>query len=418
MPSEGLRIAWLGGPGQDGSAGLPGVVSDLLDGLAKLGHHVDCFVPAGRQARTPGRLARVPNITLIWKPTHWRWNRWYSRTMIAAFASGLAARSVAEFRLRREVVRRHRKKPYDVVVQVSRIESFSSPSRLTKDVPLVIVPATHAAGELRSLMAERQLSLRCQPRHVFAVLAAILLVRSVLQRFRVHRARLILSPSSVLGEQIVRDYRFPPARTVVVPYPVRLSRFRGLQREPETYPTVLVLGRISVRKGLDDVLSVAWALAKTDVRLRIVGGPSLWSDYTGLLTDLPRNAEYAGQIMPSDIPATLARCDVLLQASKYEPFGLTVAEALAAGTPVVATSQVGAIEGVDSSVLAVVEPGDVTGMVSAIRTMSDRARTSPSSTASAARAEAARLFAPDVVCQRFANELEQVAGRPSRSDAS
>jgi len=41
----------------------------------------------------------------------------------------------------------------------------------------------------------------------------------------------------------------------------------------------------------------------------------------------------------------LKRSDMLILASKSEPFGLTVAEALAAGVPVIATSEVGATEG-------------------------------------------------------------------------
>ncbi len=164
---------------------------------------------------------------------------------------------------------------------------------------------------------------------------------------------------------------------------------------------MLVLGRIAVRKGVEDVIAVAQLLRERGVRarVRVVGGPSLWSDYTKLLDELPsENAEYAGRVPPSEIPAELARCDVLLQASKYEPFALTVAEALAAGVPVVATSAVGAIEGVDRSVVTALEPGDVEGMASAITAMLERQRTEREQIRASARAEAARLFAPEVVC--------------------
>src|SRR5204863_3291982 len=132
---------------------------------------------------------------------------------------------------------------------------------------------------------------------------------------------------------------------------------RGPAGDP---PTVLVLGRIAVRKGVDDVVAVARALLDENVpaRIRVVGGPSLWSDYTRLLEDLPSaNAEYAGAVPASEVPLELASSDLLLQASRYEPFALTVAEALAAGVPVVATSEVGAIENVDRKVAAEVAPG-------------------------------------------------------------
>ena len=63
----------------------------------------------------------------------------------------------------------------------------------------------------------------------------------------------------------------------------------------------------------------------------------------------------------AEIPAGLT--DVLLQASKTSRSARRWAEALAAGVPVVATSEVGAIEGVDRAAAAeVARPGDIEGM--------------------------------------------------------
>jgi glycosyltransferase involved in cell wall biosynthesis len=176
-----------------------------------------------------------------------------------------------------------------------------------------------------------------------------------------------------------------------------------------------VLGRICVRKGVEDVVAVARTLLDlgVDARIRVLGAPSLWSDYTKLLEDLPNeNAEYAGSVPAAEIPVELARGDVLLQASKYEPFGLTVAEALAGGVPVVATSEVGAIEGVDRSVLTEVGPGDVEGMASAIAAMIERLGTNPAATRSLAHAEASRLFATELVCERISVALEGLVDGP------
>jgi glycosyltransferase involved in cell wall biosynthesis len=127
------------------------------------------------------------------------------------------------------------------------------------------------------------------------------------------------------------------------------------------------------------------------------------------LDDLPpENAEYAGPASSSEIPDLLLSSDILLQASKYEPFALTVAEALAAGVPVVATTEVGAIEDVDSSVATDVQPGDVEGMVRAITEFLDTLEVHPTETRSRARLEAERLFAPDVVCEQISAALEQL----------
>jgi glycosyltransferase involved in cell wall biosynthesis len=267
------------------------------------------------------------------------------------------------------------------------------------------------AGELRWLIAERRLAFRCQPRYIFFVVTAITSFRTLVQRIKIRRASLLICISSVFRNHMVHDYSFPLEKTVVVTNPVNLDRFANSNKPLADPPIVLVPARISVRKGMEDVVAVARTLLErdVDVRLRVVGGPSLWSDYTKLLEDLPpENAEYGGPIPYSDMPAELERSDIVLLASKFDPCPMSVLEALAAGVPVVATSEVGSIEDVDRSVAAEVQPGDVAGMATAIAAMLERLRTSPAETRSLARAEAERRFAPDVVCEQISNALEQL----------
>lgn len=413
MPGRSLHIAWLGAsPGSKETGGVPGVATELLRGLAQRGHRIDCYFPSSGHA-LPSRLDGVENITLIWGTSEWRWSSWYNRTRSGAFVSGLTARGFASVRLRRQVMRRHREDPYDVIYQFSTIESLSVPASLRRGVPLVIHPETHSMGELRFMISERRLALSCQPAHTLLIAVAVMFLRSLVQRVSIGRARLLVCISSVFRDHLVRDYGFPLERTVVVPNPVQLGRFdeADLGREIGAPPTILVLGRIAVRKGVEDVVAVAQALFERgiDVRIRVIGRTSLFSDYTKLLEDLPpENSEFLGAIPPAEVPAVLARSDLLLQASRYEPFGLTVGEALAAGVPVVASTEVGAIEGVDGSVLSAVGPGDVEGMVAAIVTMLDRLRAGPGELRAKARAEAERLFAPELVCEQISAALERV----------
>jgi glycosyltransferase involved in cell wall biosynthesis len=228
---------------------------------------------------------------------------------------------------------------------------------------------------------------------------------------RIRRARLLICISSVFRDHLVADYRFPRERTVVIQNPVRLERFAGLRNEPRETPTVLVLGRVAVRTGIEDVVAVARALHErgANLRVRVIGGPGLWSDYTKLLDDLPsENAEYLPKLPPAEVPGEIARSDVLLQASRYEPFALTVAEALATGVPVVATSEVGAIEGVGRDVVSEVEPGDVAAMASALGDMVTRVRGDQGELRAQARTEARRLFAAEVVCRQVSDALERL----------
>jgi glycosyltransferase involved in cell wall biosynthesis len=285
------------------------------------------------------------------------------------------------------------------------------PGRLTRTVPLVLQPETHAAGELRALLAERKLAARCQPRRTYLAALAAMSLRTLAQRVLIRRARRLVCISAVFRNHLVRDYGFPVDATVVVPNPVRPARFAGVERRLGETPTVLILGRIAVRKGVEDVVALARLLHArgANVRFRIVGAPSLWSDYTRLLEELPAaSADYVGSIPAAAVPDELARSDVLLQASHYEPFALTVAEALACGVPVVATSEVGASEGVDASVAAVVDPGDVEALATAVLATIARTRADPEALAARARAEATRLFAPERVCGEIEHALQQL----------
>jgi glycosyltransferase involved in cell wall biosynthesis len=400
------------------------VATELLGGLSRRGHTIDCFLPAAENQSAvgvagdervrfgEGDLAFGENVTLIWGTSRWQWNRWYSRGKMMAFASGMVSRSVASLRLRREIARRHRRRPYDLIYQFSSIETPGVPASLARQVPLVIHPETHAAGELRWLIAERRLSFASQPRYMLPTVAAMFVVRAIVQRRSIRRATLVVCISSVFRDHLVRDYGVPVEHTVVVPNPMRAERFTVSERTVGRPARVLVLGRISTRKGIEDVIALAGVIRARGIaaRLRVAGGPTLWSDYTKLLAGLPpESSEYAGHLAASEVPGEIADSDILLQPSKYEPFGLTVAEALAAGVPVIGTSEVGAIEGVDRSVVAEVAAGDVEGMADAIeRTLSGLARDS-TAIHRLARAEAERLFAPDSVCERISTALEALA---------
>lgn len=421
MPRERpLRIAWLGGAPQE-TGGAPGVVTELLDGLSRLGHEIDCFFP-GVGVKVPDHLAQRENLNFIWGTSEWRWDRWYSRTKIASFATGLLSRAVASVRLRQEIARRHRDHPYDLIYQNQTIESLGVPASVVRSIPLVIRPDSHMAGELRCLIAERKLAFRCQPRRIFFVVAAIMAFRALIQRVRIRRASLLIAISSVFRDHIVHDYHFPLEKTVVVTNPVRLDRFEVADRPPGDPPLVLVPTRISVRKGLEDVIAVTRLLHERGVkaRVRVIGGPSNWSDYTKLLEDLPsENAEYGGRIPPAKMSAELRSADVVLLASKYDPCPMSVLEALAAGVPVVATNEVGSIEGVDRSVVSEVPVGDVPTMASAIEQMLGRVLAKPEQMRATARSEAERRFARDVVCEQISNALVRlVDGHRSEPAAS
>ncbi len=406
-----LHIAWIGFVPAEEVGGVPGIATDLLHGLAQLGHRIDCFFPGREQPLTP-RLASSANVVPVWGNSRWRWGRWYSRSRLTAFLSAQVAGTISSLRLRSVLMRRHREHPYDVLYQFSNTENRAIPPRLRKAVPVVVHPGQSSADALRFLLRERHLHLRTRPPWAMALAAAALAYRAGAQRRQLRRATLVLCISEVFREHLIRDYGLRRERTAIVANPVRVERFECREGPAGDPAIVLVLGRIATGKGLESVVALAH-LAKErglPVRFRIVGGgTSVWSDYTKLLDELPgENAEYAGPVASTEVPRELLRSDILLQASRYEAFALTVAEALAAGVPVVATTEVGAAEQVDARVAVRTAPDDVDAMADAIVLTLDRLRADPAATRRLAQAEAQRLFTPEAVCAQISGALESL----------
>jgi glycosyltransferase involved in cell wall biosynthesis len=106
----------------------------------------------------------------------------------------------------------------------------------------------------------------------------------------------------------------------------------------------LVLGRLHPIKGLDDLLHACAGLLQTHGRewQLTIAGPGDDS-YTRHLHDLvqrlglTKRVHFAGLIARSDRAALFNRHDVLVAPSFTENFGMTIAEALAHGTPAIAT---------------------------------------------------------------------------------
>lgn len=127
--------------------------------------------------------------------------------------------------------------------------------------------------------------------------------------------------------------------------------------------TVLGVGRMVPEKGFADLVDAVAGLERP-ARLVLVGeGPERLrlvarARAAGVHLELP------GRLAPSDLRAAYAGASVVAQASHREGLGLVAAEALCAGTPVVATDSGGARDVLDLGQLVPV--GDVLALRAAL----------------------------------------------------
>jgi glycosyltransferase involved in cell wall biosynthesis len=147
----------------------------------------------------------------------------------------------------------------------------------------------------------------------------------------------------------------PAMKGVVVPLGVHPREYdwnataktsRASQYGEEGRRSILFLGRLNYKKGLDLLVKAFGLVARThdDVRL-ILAGPDehgystrirCWLKEEGLLS----KARFAGMLTGKEKVALLHRADVFVLPSYSENFGLAVVEAMASGLPVVISNRV------------------------------------------------------------------------------
>ncbi len=389
------------------------MTGQLLGALTSAGIEVDCFLSA-ELASVPGSLCDKPGLRLVCRPSRWRYDRWYSRTDTTKFATGLAARALEQVTLGDAVRRAHRERHYDLLYQFSHPELSSLRPALRWLPPVVLHPEVHAHGELRWHRRERALALRSETRGRYAMAYAALATRSQIQRRDMRLAAGVIAPSSRFGALVTADYGLQPDRIHVVPNPIDLVRFHPTRdRRPEGPLRLLFVSRLSVRKGVEMVVALSHRLADLTgrVTLEVIGNHALWSDYRPLLADLHRPvAVYLGALSGSALPAVYRAADALVQPSHYEPFALTVGEALASGLPVVTSDEVGASEQVAGACSTRFPAGDLDAFEASVRRLVGRLeRGERDALAVQARAEATRLFGVQTVSSQLASALAAVA---------
>jgi glycosyltransferase involved in cell wall biosynthesis len=387
----------------------------MLRELLRQGVEVDLYLATDRTVLPP--ISAMPGLRVITRRSRWQWNRWYSRTKATALFSSLAARSLSGMLLSVRLLIAHRRNPYDAVFQLSQMELFLLGRLKRWAPPIVVHPCSHAAGELRWHRAEQEYALRSERRSVHFAMRAWLKLRSRLQPRELAHADLVVGPSNRYVDLVHQDYGVPRSKLRVLRHPVDLERFGPSSSNGLANPrTLLFISRISARKGVEDVIALSHRLADLagSVRLLVVGGVTLWSDYSAHLADLhPGVAEYAGSVSSEEMPELMRSAAMLLVPSRYEPGSIVTGEALASGLPVVLSDEVGPSEILAGPHVRVHRAGDVDGLEAAVRSLLRDLRHDGQALREAARADAEAHFAVRTVVAQLIDIISSVAPRPA-----
>ena len=144
-------------------------------------------------------------------------------------------------------------------------------------------------------------------------------------------------------------------RVDVVPCGVDVSLFRPADRESRSLrstPRLLIVSRLVPRKGVEDAIRALALIPEAE--LAIVGGPA--ADQLDADPEVVRLRQVmaecgvadrvflAGHLPHEELPGIIRTSDLLLAVPWYEPFGITVLEAMACGVPVIGSAVGGLLD--------------------------------------------------------------------------
>jgi glycosyltransferase involved in cell wall biosynthesis len=185
----------------------------------------------------------------------------------------------------------------------------------------------------------------------------------------------LIAVSSSVRDSIV-SYTGDPAKVTVVPNGVDPTEYRLGPFEARDPEQILYVGLINRNKGIDVLLEAMRIIARERpaAKLLLVGG-SFYRNTRLQREALEQSADdlvqngrvrFLGHLPPGDVADLMARSAVVVLPSRAESFGSVLVEALACGTPVVATRCGGPEDIVDDTVGKLVPTEDPVALAHAL----------------------------------------------------
>ncbi|WP_423744947.1 glycosyltransferase family 4 protein (plasmid) [Haladaptatus sp. SPP-AMP-3] len=184
---------------------------------------------------------------------------------------------------------------------------------LATDAPLVVTPHYH--GESSSRIRNH-----------------LLRAYRPLGRWALNEADAIIAVSEWESRRLEHDFG---TTADVIPNGLRIERFTTAEPVDHSRPYLLCVGRLEEYKGVQHAIRTLTTLPEYD--LLVAGSGSYRSALRRLArqTGVEEQVKFLGYVAGDRLPGLYAGATAYLLLSEFEAYGMTVAEALASGTPCV-----------------------------------------------------------------------------------
>jgi len=229
----------------------------------------------------------------------------------------------------------------------------------------------------RAAVLIHDLSFRAHPDYFPASIA---LYMRVLVGLAMRRAEVVVALSEFTRCEIERFYPWAARKTTVI-YPGIDRAFDATDRQDEAArkiygvkrPYILAVGNIHPRKNLARLLAAYEQLRAThaDTPQLVWAGMERWGSDELRTRAQAVGAQLIGRVQAAHLPALYRGAQVLVYPSLYEGFGLPPVEAMACGTPVIASNTTALPEAVGEAAITF-DPLSVEQLIAALeRVVSD-----------------------------------------------
>lgn len=176
-------------------------------------------------------------------------------------------------------------------------------------------------------------------------------------------ADFVTVPSNFAYKSFI-EQGFPKEKLRIVPYGIDLERFRSVGQPTDGNFEVLYVGLSSVRKGTPHLLRAFERLKHPKKHLTIIGDVRV--ELKSVVRDHMERSPITlmGHIPQVQLKEHMSKCHVFVLPSVEDGYGLVMSQAMACGSPVIATSNTGAdmviTDGVEGFIIAASDDDQLT----------------------------------------------------------
>ncbi|WP_135366255.1 glycosyltransferase family 4 protein [Halosimplex halophilum] len=311
-----MKVALLSIMYPPDSGGAETYAYELSRALAQRGHQVDVYTATTE--RLPKDLDHPSGVTV---------ERLFKRRKIPVLETiyySLRARSVVDF------------SEYDIIhgTMMPASTIALTPGLGMTDVPIVLTSHGTSLGEFRSHNPDSFID--------YLLKYGLHPGNFVLDNIAARTVDSVIAISEHVENELSNYYNISDKATMI-PHGVDTERFQPKNKihsavDPKLY-NILTVGRLGPRKGIGLAIRGIAELDSPDVRL-LIGGTGRHEDRLRELAQslgIKEQVKFLGYVPDDELPLLYSSVDVFSLTSRYEGLGLVLLEAMACGTPVVAT---------------------------------------------------------------------------------